>query len=86
MIFLELVPTSLETLKKESDWALSNFNELSGINVPDILRVSNRSYDSAISLASKNINAIPHIRACDFELESLLKLCEKLEKNNVKNI
>ena len=86
MIFLELVPTSIEILKKESNWALSNFNELSGINVPDILRVSNRSYDSAISLADKNINAIPHIRACDFNLENLIKLCAKLEKNKIKNI
>ena len=45
MVFLELVPNDLNNIIEESKWALNTFDDIEGINVPDILRIKNRSYD-----------------------------------------
>ena len=83
MVFLELVPSDKKTVIAESRWAFDSFKDIEGINIPDILRLSNRSYDIVQTLASESIPNIPHIRICDFPIEKLLKLCEKLLKHNV---
>ena len=86
MIVLELVPTNLSELLDQSQFALSTYHQIKGINIPDILRVNNRSYTAAEYLAKQHINAIPHIRTCDFSMDQLIALCENLEINNVTKI
>ena len=86
MIYLELVPTSISELKDHSKWATSNFRDILGINVPDILRVQNRSYSAVSEISNMGIDAIPHIRACDFSKEDLLVLCNNLKGKGIKNI
>lgn len=86
MIYLELVPNEIQKLIADSHWAIRSFKTIQGINVPDILRISNRSYDAVSELAKHNINCIPHIRICDFSHEDLFKLSETLQKNGVYNL
>ena len=81
MIFLELVPKQMPDLISDCQWALSNFTAIDGINIPDILRVPNRSYTAVIELEKTNINSLPHIRICDFSTNDLLALCERLTQN-----
>ena len=56
------------------------------LNIPDILRVKNRSYDAVVDVSNLGIDAIPHIRACDFSKEELLNLCLSLKSKGIKNI
>ncbi|RAP24930.1 methylenetetrahydrofolate reductase [Candidatus Marinamargulisbacteria bacterium SCGC AG-343-K17] len=86
MIYLELVPNNIPDLIKESKWALNSFKDIYGINVPDILRIDNRSYDAVTHLAKEAIPCIPHIRICDFSIDNLLSLCNTLQDNNVDKI
>ena len=86
MIYLELVPTEIDTLSEECKWATTHFKDIHGINIPDILRVKNRSYNAAIEISKLNINTIPHIRACDFSANQLISLCTLLQNNDIKNI
>ena len=86
MVFLELVPNHLDTLLSESQWALSSFNKINGINVPDILRIKHRSYDASQHLAKEQITTIPHLRLCDFSVDHLLSLCNTLLINNITQI
>jgi methylenetetrahydrofolate reductase (NADPH) len=76
MIYLELVPNDMHTLLAESQWALSTIPTISGINIPDILRVKNRSFDAAKHLTKHGIGAIPHIRICDYSMDGLIALCD----------
>ncbi len=86
MVFLELVPNDLNNIIEESKWALNTFDDIEGINVPDILRIKNRSYDIVQNLAAEAIPNIPHIRICDFSTNQLIRLCEQLLSKNVTNI
>ncbi|MSR88385.1 MAG: methylenetetrahydrofolate reductase [Candidatus Margulisbacteria bacterium] len=78
MNLLELVPRDLYSLKTEVHHLLNRFPQLSGINIPDVLRLPTRSTDAVYSLLSENILAIPHIRAIDLPLETSI--------NNIKNL
>jgi len=82
VIYLELVPTDLNDLVSSSQWATQTFPKLTGINIPDILRVSHRSYDAVLPLSVQGIQTIPHIRTCDFSESDLVALCDGLLKNN----
>ena len=86
MIFLELVPVSIDELKTNSQWAIETHPSITGINVPDILRIKNRSYDAVLPLANLSIQSIPHIRICDFSEEQLYTLCERLLNNGILHI
>ena len=86
MIYLELVPTSMPELIKNCTWATNQLSDISGINIPDILRVKNRSYNAVVDVSNLGIDAIPHIRACDFSKEELLNLCLSLKSKGIKNI
>lgn len=86
MVFLELVPTEINKLINDSHWAMNSFPQINGINVPDILRINNRSYTACEYLAKENINCIPHIRICDFSTEELHQRCQNLLMANIQNI
>ena len=86
MIFLELVPTELKKLVNDSHWAMNTFPQMSGINVPDILQINNRSYRACEYLAKESIHCIPHIRICDFSIEALHDLCQTLHSARIERL
>jgi methylenetetrahydrofolate reductase (NADPH) len=86
MINLELVPRDIPTLIQDSQWALNTIPDIGCINVPDVLRIDHRSYDTCIELVQHNCNSIPHIRIIDFSEEDLIALCQKLYDNNVNQV
>ena len=45
MIFLELVPRNYDNLLRLAVSSLKKYPLLTGINIPDIKRIPNRSYD-----------------------------------------
>ena len=51
----------MDQLQHDAHWALSTYPSISGINIPDILRLNNRSYDAVKPLAQQKITTIPHI-------------------------
>ena len=78
MLFIELVPRDLSTLCEDASWILSEYPEVKGINIPDVLRLSNRSHDAVASLLKQGIPALPHIRAIDRPIEETLALIDPL--------
>ena len=86
MIFLELVPSNINQLIEQSHWALTKFSSISGINVPDILKINTRSYEAASELTTANVTCIPHLRICDFSFDELIALCESLQSVGICNI
>lgn len=86
MNLLELVPRDIDTLKTEASHLLNRFPQLSGINIPDVLRLPTRSTDAASSLLSENILAIPHIRAIDLPLETSLNTIKNLVKKGLTHV
>jgi methylenetetrahydrofolate reductase (NADPH) len=65
MNLLEWVPKSPETFLSDVQAVFKAVPAVSGINIPDILRLPTRSYQAAKVLLDHNIWVVPHIRACD---------------------
>ena len=86
MIFLELVPRQLDTLKLEAEESLAQFGSLTGINIPDVLRIEVRSHDAAMHLAQTGITAIPHIRAIDRSVEETVAVVKNLWQVGVSSV
>ncbi|MBT5855319.1 methylenetetrahydrofolate reductase [bacterium] len=63
--FVELVPRDLDTLLEEARWVVDNYPNITGINIPDVLRLKNRSHDASKILLEAGIQALPHIRCID---------------------
>ncbi|MGE4170019.1 MAG: methylenetetrahydrofolate reductase [Candidatus Margulisiibacteriota bacterium] len=80
MHLVELVPREMETFIAEAQALMSAGLGLFGINVPDVLRLSNRSHDAATALLRVGIPAIPHIRAIDRPLDETLSLVDAFVK------
>ena len=78
MIYLELVPRQLNETLIEAQQYLTQFDQLTGINIPDIKRLTTRSYDVAASMLKQNNKAIPHIRTKDDSIDTHLKRVEQL--------
>ena len=83
MIFLELIPNNLDQLLIEIQKAQRKYPVISGINVPDIKRISNRSYDAADALLTHNIDVIPHIRTQDDDMKMHVNRIEVLIKKGL---
>lgn len=86
MIYLELVPRSLEILLEEAKDSLSKYPELEGINIPDVIRLENRSYESSELLISQGIESIPHIRVIDNPIEKTVEIIEILKEKGLKRV
>jgi methylenetetrahydrofolate reductase (NADPH) len=86
MVYLELVPNA------NQDWVLNAretvlaYSFLSGINVPDIMRLPVRSAAAASWLALESVSAIPHIRAMDRDIPSALAMVDQLWASGVSSI
>lgn len=98
MISFELVPRDLNSIQKQIEFIESkqNFSSLfqikgkgleplpffDSINVPDLIRFENRSWDVVVP---SSYNFIPHIRVIDFDLkkDTLIKL---IKERNLKHV
>lgn len=78
MNLIELVPHSLEPFEQDVLKLLRMFPELSGVNIPDVLRVPVRSHEAAAPLVKQGVNAIPHIRVGDRPLSDTHALVKDL--------
>ena len=78
MNLLELVPNSIDEIIRDAETYLEQFPQLSGVNIPDILRIPVRSFEAVEVLLKRNIMAIPHIRSMDNPIEESLVIIEHL--------
>lgn len=76
--FLELVPRDLAVLEQESLQLLQHNPRLTGINIPDVLRLPIRSHEAAACLLKKGITAIPHLRSMDRSVKQTLEIVKHL--------
>jgi len=86
MILVELIPKHLQDVMDEALLLRAKFPFISGFNIPDLLKYPLRSYDVAMAMTSNGLLAIPHIRLCDFTLDSLGIRCQELYRSGVQSI
>ena len=84
MILLELVPRELEQTASEAVTLLDQFKQLSGINVPDVRRLTNRSYVVAERLLDQKIEVVPHIKSIDNSLEKTVEIVCRLQQKGLR--
>ncbi|TGK26083.1 methylenetetrahydrofolate reductase [Leptospira stimsonii] len=85
-ILLEVVPRDNETLLKEVNYIKNNFNQISGINIPDLLRFETRSWIYATLIKNVYSKAIPHLRAIDFDIDNCEYIIEYLQTNQIESV
>lgn len=86
MVYLELVPGAGKEWESTVKETLASYPFLSGINIPDIMRIPVRSADASLRLSRLGISAIPHIRAMDHDIPGALHLIGQLWENGVSSI
>lgn len=85
-IAVELVPRDLAVFEEELKAIKADIPDVDFINVPDLLSCETRSWDGA-GIAKKYFkDAVPHLRAMDFDFTSELPIKDKLEKYNIKEV
>lgn len=83
MVYLELVPGAGPEWTGMVADTLATYSFLSGVNIPDIMRLSVRSVEAAERVARAGISAIPHIRAMDRDLPTALQMIGRLRDAGV---
>lgn len=82
---IELVPRSWERLNKETA-DIAEFDQIKYLNVPDLLRFDIRSWDACEQLQTHFDEAIPHLRAIDFDLRDGFPLTDFFRKSGIKSV
>lgn len=82
-VSLELVPRSLEALERELALARDKLPGVTMVNVPDLLRFELRSYHACAAAKRHYPQAVPHLRAIDFNLLGPLKLARFLDEHGL---
>ncbi|MGJ4734731.1 methylenetetrahydrofolate reductase [Leptospira levettii] len=85
-ILLEVVPRDLSVVIQEVDFVKNKFKQITGINIPDLLRFENRSWDVASVVRPVFPNVIPHIRAIDFDLDNCEPLVKTLQELQIASV
>ena len=85
MILVELVPRDDKVFKAEAE-NVASFSQVSGINVPDVLRLPTRSYDAVGQLLEMGIDGVPHIRCIDNPVEKTVDIISKLVDQGLKRV
>lgn len=85
-ILLEVVPRDNEVLLREVNYVKSNFTQITGINIPDLLRFETRSWISASLVKNIYHNVIPHLRAIDFDINDCSHIIDFLKKNQITSV
>ena len=86
MIFLELVHRQTQLLIQEATAALNQYPAITGINIPDVMRLPIRSHDACQSLLLHTNHVIPHIRAMDRSIEDACAIIEGLVQKGLSSI
>ncbi|MBW7455543.1 methylenetetrahydrofolate reductase [Paenibacillus sepulcri] len=85
-ISIELVPRQAEHLQQELQFIKTHFPSVNTVNIPDLLRLSIRSWEGTAISKPYFENSIPHIRAIDFDPDVPMKLLEELHRNRISEI
>ncbi|MFZ5351900.1 MAG: methylenetetrahydrofolate reductase [Bacillota bacterium] len=85
-ISIELIPRQKEQLLSEGVEISERFRNISVVNIPDLLKLNLRSWEACGMLKEHFSEAIPHIRAMDFNTKDIGKLLDLLEQSNVSEI
>ncbi|XDD48343.1 methylenetetrahydrofolate reductase [Leptospira sp. WS39.C2] len=85
-ILLEVVPRDVSVVLQEVNYVKNNFNQISGINIPDLLRFDNRSWAVASLIQPIFPNVIPHLRAIDFDLDHCEGIIETLKQSKISTV
>jgi len=85
-ISIELVPRSTEILAQELQQVREHFPSIDTINIPDLLKFPLRSWDACGQARQLFPNAIPHLRAIDFDLGKPFPLAETLAQYGIDRV
>ncbi|EXX85899.1 methylenetetrahydrofolate reductase [Paenibacillus darwinianus] len=77
-ISIELIPRDLDGFREELQTIKTRHTPIDTVNVPDLMRLSVRSWEGTAAAKSFYERAIPHIRAIDFDLREPFKLGSEL--------
>ena len=69
MQYVELVPRELDQLLENAKFIMATHKNVTGINIPDVVRLPHRSHDAAALLLDNGITAIPNIRCIDRQIQ-----------------
>ncbi|MFT5170441.1 MAG: methylenetetrahydrofolate reductase (NADPH) [Candidatus Marinamargulisbacteria bacterium] len=86
MNLVELVPRELESFRASAKEVIDRYPEVSGINVPDVLRLEMRSDFAVNELLKMGIYSVPHIRAIDRPLVETVALVGSLVANGLRSV
>lgn len=86
MILVELVPRDLRSVTEDAQKILNEYPQVTGINVPDVLRLTNRSWQVAEHFMMKGIDVVPHIRSIDHSLETTVEQISSLTNKGLKKV
>ncbi len=86
VISLELVPNNEELLSQQLSYTKSNYPEIEGINIPDLIKFDMRSWDGCKVAKKSYQRTIPHIRAMDIDLEEPLPMAKVLIENDINEV
>ena len=85
-IAVELVPRDLAIFEEELKAIKADIPDVDFINIPDLLSCDIRSWDGA-GIAKKYFkDAVPHLRAMDFDFTCELPIKDKLKKYDIKEV
>lgn len=82
---IELVPRSWQTLEQEVEDVLT-FPEINTLNVPDLLRFDIRSWQACDKFHPQFNEAIPHLRAIDFDLRDGFPMKDFFKHSGIKSV
>ncbi|CAM4335883.1 methylenetetrahydrofolate reductase [Paenibacillus tarimensis] len=85
-ISIELIPRDLPRLRQELDMVAANYQQINMVNIPDLMRLPIRSWEGALEAVGSMPNAVPHIRAIDFDLRQPFALGEELIRKGIREV
>lgn len=85
-ISIELVPRDRDALQQEMQLVRDNFPVITTINIPDLLKFPLRSWDACCQAKQLFSQAIPHLRAIDFDLSKPFPLVETFVQNGIDSV
>jgi methylenetetrahydrofolate reductase (NADPH) len=85
-ISIELVPHAAEEITSELSGIQAAFPKVNTVNIPDIVRLPTRSWEACGYCAPMLERDIPHLRACDFDLNQPQLISDIMEKYNFSEV
>jgi methylenetetrahydrofolate reductase (NADPH) len=80
---LEIVPRTVADLDATAQLIAARYPRIETVNIPDRPNCDVRSVDAAAHLRGRIAHRIPHLRACDFDPTSALRLVDSLATRQI---